>query len=73
MWLKNLSIIAVVLIVATLFAAWRMHHNKKIAARDYIGRHHRDPGALYEKRYDLKLAEAALGRLFEMPVHYVHS
>lgn len=38
----------------------------------YVGEHRRSADVQYEKRYDWGYAKKALGRYFEMPVHYVH-
>jgi len=73
MWMRNLTGVTVALILATIWGVWKLHRQSKIATRTYVGTHHRDPDAAYEKRYDWTYAKKALGREFTMPVHYDHA
>lgn len=69
--MNSMSLVAMSHIFATLWGNLGRYIQHKKTTRQYEGNHRRDPEASYEKRYDLKLAAKALGRWFEMPVHYV--
>lgn len=73
MW-KNLNVVNAVLgrLFAAIAVQFTVYLRRKVALRTYSGAHRRDPKGQYEKRYDLKLAQKALGRWFEMPMDYVY-